>query len=73
MLCVAKVYLSFVGFIVGFMLRNWIVFLVNSVDIKYPYKFENIGNEKVPGDHEKKAIHKFIEDFIEIVPYARCL
>ena len=40
---------------------------------KYQYKFENISREKVPGDFEKKAIHKLIEDVIEMVPFARCL
>ena len=34
---------------------------------KYPYDFENIGKKKVPGDFEKKTIHKLIEDVIEIV------
>ena len=38
---------------------------------KYPYKFENNGKEKVPGDFEKKAIHKLIENVIEIVPSER--
>ena len=38
---------------------------------KYPYKFENTGKEKVPGDFEKKSIHKLIEDVFEIVPSER--
>ena len=51
-------YLRYNSFIVGFILRNWIVFLINSVDIKNPYKFENIGKEKVPGDFEKRPSTK---------------
>ena len=37
--------------------------------VKYPYKFENIGKEKVPGDFEKKAINKLFEEVIEMVPF----
>ena len=36
---------------------------------EYPNKLENIGKEKVPGDFDKKTIHKMMEDVVALCAY----